>query len=179
MVKRYFQLLVLLLSVLLSKNAISKGLSETIKLFEDEHIVVFDYGRGNIDVKHKSEGKLLNVDYKYQVRKFYNRPIYLGSKNKSIISKIGLDELTNTYIKKATIYQNEHYFNDISVDDSKIKIMHKIEGNSILFYYLKAYYVYEYKNGEFKNYWCDEEHTEYSFVEISINGKTIYFKKIN
>lgn len=176
--KRYFQLLTLLCSVLLSKNAFSKGLSDTIKLFEDEHIVVFDYGRGNIDFQHKSEGKLRNDDYKYQVRKFYNRPIYLGSKNKTIISKIGLDALTNIYLKKATIYQNEHYFNDLSVDDSQIKIIHIVEGKIIKFYYVKAYYIYACENGTFKNFWCDEVRTNYSFVEVNINGKEIYFKKI-
>ena len=176
--RRIFQLIALFFTVFFTNNTFSNCISDTLKLYEDDKIKVFDYGHGNIEIKHKNGIKLQNTDYKYQVRKFYNRPIFLGSKSKTNVSKIGLSELINSYLKRATIYQNEHYFNDLSVDDSQIKIIHIVEGKIIKFYYVKAYYIYACENGTFKNFWCDEVRTNYSFVEVNINGKEIYFKKI-
>lgn len=163
---------------LFSNFTLANSTSDTLKLCEDDKVIIFELEEGNPKVTFKDGFKTSDTTSSIQIRRFYDRPILLGSENKSLVAAIGIGNAVKKYLPKAIEHQNKHFFNDLGVNESQIKIIYKTSGSSVKFYYLKAYNVKSYEKGSFDNFWCDEKYRKFSFVEVNRNGKEIYFKKV-
>lgn len=170
-----------LLVVLLHFNSDvhANTLSDTTKVYEDDKIYIFDLGEGNIKVKYKNETNPRGLKINYQIRLFYDNPIFLGSKKKKVLDKKGMDIAMKLYKKLAIKYQKENFFNDLEPEPSQFKIINKTENDAVNFFYLRAYKIRECVDGEANVFWCSEEVKERYYVEVSINEKQIYFKVFN
>lgn len=172
----FLRLGLLLLLIINSNSLFSKEIADSTMVFEDDKIYILDFGEGNIDVRYKKGYKAKDVDFKYQIRFFYDNPIYIGSEEKVIVVKKGIEEVKKSYMVTALKYQEENFFNDLDIEPSQIKIITKEQDDIILFYYLRSYKVRECVDGKARYFWCDEEVKEKYYVEIIINDKEIYFK---
>ena len=172
----FLRLCLLLLLITNSNSLFSKEIADSTMVFEDDKIYILDFGEGNIDFRYKNGYKAKDVYIKYQIRLFYDIPIYIGSEKKITVVKKGIEEVKKSYMVPALEYQNENFFNDLDVEPSQIKIITKEENDTILFYYLRAYNVRECVDGKACYFWCDVEVKEKYFVEIIVNDKEIYFK---
>ena len=76
-----------------SNSLFSKEIADSTMVFEDDKIYVLDLGKGNIDVDIKKGYKAKDVDFKYPIRFFYENPIYIGSEEKVIVVKKGIEEV--------------------------------------------------------------------------------------
>lgn len=169
-----FGLFIVLL--LINNNICANVANDTIKVYEDDKIFILDYGKGEIDLKYKNTTNAKEAKLNYQIRLFYDNPIFLGTLKKNAVYKNGLENTMKNFIKQAIQYQNENFFNDLDIEPSQIKIISSNENDNVNFYYLRAYNIKECVEGKARFFWCDEDEKERRYVEININGKEVYFK---
>lgn len=166
----------IILMILCSTSLFSNTIADSTVVFEDDKIYILDFGDGSIDLRYKNGYKSKDINYKCQIRMFYDNPILLGSEKKKIVEKKGIEEVKKAYMAPALKYQKENFFNDLDIEPSQIKIIAKEENNMIHFYYLRAHRVNECIDGKARYFWSDEEVKEKFYVEVNINDEEIYFK---
>lgn len=166
----------IILMILSSTSLFSKTIADSTIVFEDDKIYILDFGDGTIDLRYKNGYKSKDINYKYQIRMFYDNPILLGSEKKKTVEKKGIEKVKKAYMAPALKYQKENFFNDLDIEPSQIKIITKEENNIIHFYYLRAHRVNECLDGKARYFWSDEEVKEKFYVEVNINDEEIYFK---
>ncbi|MCL9808396.1 hypothetical protein [Flavobacterium luminosum] len=173
----FFRLGFLSLLILSSSSLFSKTIADSTVVFEDDKIYILDFGGGSIDLRYKNGYKAKDLNYKYQIRLFYDNPIFLGSEKKETVEKKGVENVKKSYLAPALKYQKENFFNDLDIEPSQIKIITKEENNIMHFYYLRAHRVNECKDGISSYFWCNEEVKEKFYAEVNINDEEIYFKE--
>lgn len=175
--KPFFSHLGLMLLVFnLNSNVYATSLLDTTKVYEDDKIYIYDYGKGNIDLKFKNETNPKSLKLNYQIRLFYDDPIFLGSKKIEFIENKGIENVTSYFMKMAIKYQEEHFINDLELEPSQFKIITKTVDKTVKFYYLRAHSIRECINGELRYFWCSSQVKNRQYVELNINDKEIYFK---